>query len=145
MTDAQARTVRLFVYSSLLDGEREHELLEGATLVGQAVTPAEFHLFELGPYGALVEGGKTAVTGEVYEVDLQLRRRLDVHRENGVLFERRSIELSDGSRAEAYLMPAERVRGKRRIKGGSWKQRFGPGPGGLRAGPFVTWARGRRR
>lgn len=145
MPDASQRTVRLFVYSSLLEGEREHELLAGAVLVGPAKTPPQFHLFELGPYGALVRGGKSAVPGEVYEVDLQLRRRLDVHRENGILFERETIELEDGSQAEAYLMPSERVRGKRRIRGGGWRDRFGPGPGGVRAGPFVTWARGRRR
>ena len=142
---AETRTVRLFVYSSLLSGETEHHLMEGAKPLGQARTKAKYHLFELGPYGALVEGGITSVAGELFEVDLELRRRLDVHRENGVLFVRGKIELDDGSSAEAYLMPAERVRGKRRVRAGDWRARFGPGPGGLRAGPLVSWARKRRR
>jgi hypothetical protein len=63
----------------------------------------------------------------------------------GVLFERIEIELADGTRAEAYVMPAHRVRGKRRIRSGNWRKRFGDGPGGLRAGPLVEWARSRRR
>jgi gamma-glutamylcyclotransferase (GGCT)/AIG2-like uncharacterized protein YtfP len=137
--------LRLFVYSSLLSGEAEHDLLEGAKLLGPAVTLPEYHLFELGPYGALVSGGTTRVAGELYEVDRECRRRLDVHREVGVLFERGVVRLDGGGEAESYLMPAHRVRGKRRIRGGDWKGRFGGGPGGLRAGPFVTWSRGRQR
>jgi gamma-glutamylcyclotransferase (GGCT)/AIG2-like uncharacterized protein YtfP len=92
----------------------------------------------------LVEGGTTAVVGELYVIDREIRRRLDVAREVGVLFERLDITLEDGSTAEAYAMPAHRVRGKRRIRGGDWKRRFGSGPGGLRAGPFVAAIRSRR-
>jgi gamma-glutamylaminecyclotransferase len=137
--------LRLFVYSSLLGGEREHGLLEGARLLGPAATLPQYHLFELGPYGALVEGGDTVVLGELYAIDRQIRRRLDVHREVGVLFERVQVELQDGGRAEAYVMPAHRVRGKRRIRSGDWRMRFGSGPGGLRAGPLVAGARERKR
>ena len=42
--------LRLFVYSSLLSGEAEHELLQGAPLLGLVTTLPEYHLFELGPF-----------------------------------------------------------------------------------------------
>lgn len=135
----------LFVYSSLLSDEPEHALMEGAEYVRLVTSAPKYNLFELGPFAALVEGGSTAVVGELYLVDLPIRCRLDAKREVGVLFERAEVELEDGTAADAYFMPADRVRGRRRIRGGDWKKRFGPGPGGLRAGPFVSWARNRTR
>ncbi len=144
MTSPDER-ILLFVYASFLSGEPEHSSLDGAELVRAAMSAPKYHLYELGPLGALVEGGTTAVAGELYLIDLALRCRLDRKRELGVLFDRGEVELEDGSRADAYFMPADRVRGKRRVRGGDWKRRFGPGPGGLRAGPFVSWARSRTR
>jgi gamma-glutamylcyclotransferase (GGCT)/AIG2-like uncharacterized protein YtfP len=119
-----AETLRLFVYDSLLSGERDHALLAGGTLVGTARTRAAYTLIELGPYGALVLEGATSVAGEVYAIDKRLRFALDLKKQYPALFQRAIIELDDGSSAETYVMREDQVRGRRRIKNGSWRERF---------------------
>lgn len=120
--------IRLFVYGSLLRGERDHELLAGATFVGPVRTAPEYTLVDLGPYPALVENGRVSVVGEVYLVDKKQRFTLDVKKECPVLFQRIEVRLDDGSRAEAYAMRDEQVRGKRRLGDGDWRRRFAPRP-----------------
>ena len=58
----------LFVYGSLLSGLHNHSLLdnEEATLLGEATTPPEFSLLDLGSYPGLSLDGTTSVKGEVY-------------------------------------------------------------------------------
>ena len=52
--------VCLFVYGLLLQGEREHGLLDGAALLGTAVTMPEHTLVDLDFYPALLLGGQVA-------------------------------------------------------------------------------------
>jgi gamma-glutamylaminecyclotransferase len=118
--------IRLFVYGSLMQGEREHERLAGATFVGLARTVPEYTLVDLGPYPALVEKGRVSVAGEVYLIDKKQRFSLDVKMECPVLFRRIEVRLEDGSRAETYAMRDEQVRGKRRLANGDWRSRFAP-------------------
>ncbi|HMJ14639.1 MAG TPA: gamma-glutamylcyclotransferase family protein, partial [Polyangiaceae bacterium] len=72
---------RLFVYGSLLSGEVDHVLLQGAEYLGEAATPAEYYLVELNAFPALVAGGQLCVQGECYRADAALLRRLDVHKQ----------------------------------------------------------------
>lgn len=139
----EVRKARLFAYGSLLEGERDHSLLEGATKLGPATTKAAYRLVDLGPYAALIPG-QYAIEGELYEVDLEMRGRIDVVKEHPVLFQRQRVDLADGTEADAYLMKSNAVVGKKRLHVTSWRRRFEPRrtPG---AGPFVQWARGRRR
>jgi len=125
---ADAENLRLFVYGTLLSGEREHALLEGAELIGAVRTAPSYTLVDLGPYAALVERGTVSVTGELYRIDRKMRFRLDVKREVPVLFQRIFVALEDGTRAETYAMKDEQVRGKRRLADGDWRQRFAPRP-----------------
>lgn len=118
--------IRLFVYGSLLRGERDHELLDQAVFVGPAKTAARYTLVDLGPYPALLENGRSSIVGELYVVDRKQRFVLDVKKECPVLFHRIEVELEDGSRAEAYAMRDEQVRGKRRLPRGDWRERFAP-------------------
>ena len=67
---------RLFVYGTLRQGEAQHALLAGASLLGVSSTRPAFHLIDVGPYAALVRGGTTAVSGELYSVGLQTRRAI---------------------------------------------------------------------
>lgn len=128
MTSSAPDPLRLFVYDSLLAGERDHALLDGATFLAAMRTAPRYTLVELGPYGALILGGATSVAGELYAVDRQLRFRLDLKKQCPALFQRVSIALADGTDAESYAMTDEQVRGKRRIKSGSWRERFAPRP-----------------
>lgn len=136
-------TFRLFVYDSLLSGEPEHSFLAAGEFRGPALTEPKFHLVELQGFGALVLDGQSSVTGEVYEVDLKTRTQLDLRRQVPVLFSRSRITLMDGTTAEAYLMTADQVRGRRRIHHGDWKGRFQPRAGRDLTRPIVAWARSR--
>jgi gamma-glutamylcyclotransferase (GGCT)/AIG2-like uncharacterized protein YtfP len=115
-------TTRVFVYGSLLCGGRYHELVSGSTFAGVATTPARYTLVDLGPYPALVDGGDTAVTGEIYQVDaatLEALDRLEGHPDE---YRRVTIRLADGAPAETYLMPRDRARGTP-IVSGDWRRR----------------------
>ncbi|NLE85801.1 MAG: gamma-glutamylcyclotransferase [Myxococcales bacterium] len=133
---------RLFVYGSLLSGEADHALLEGAEFVGPARTAAAYHLVDLRVYPALVEEGDTEVVGELYLVDSKTRMHTDVRKECPILFERRPVCLANGEEADAYLMSPRKVGGKRRIWNGDWKNRFATKPRES-ASPFAAWARSR--
>ncbi len=135
--------VLLFVYGLLLQGEREHALLGGARLLNEARTKPQYTLVDLDFYPVLLERGQVSVLGELYEVTRQQRFELDVHHQCPALFRRITIELSDGTRAETYAMDEEKVRGKRRLKGGSWRGRFEPRKSTLPPGPMTDYARKR--
>lgn len=133
----------LFVYGTLRQGEAQHGLLASARLLRTASTPPEFSLVEVAPYAALVRGGATSVTGELYEVDLATRRVIDVERQVPLLFTRETIELADGTSADTYLLTSEQVRGRRRLAHGDWKKRFTRSISPHAGGAWVTWSRGR--
>ncbi len=135
--------IRLFVYGSLLGGERDHALLASAEPLGKARTEAAYTLIDLGVYAALVEGGKVAIAGELYRIDRKLRFALDVKRECPILFQRIKIRLEDGTQAEAYAMREEQVRGKRRLSHGDFRRRFAPRPVPEHA--RSSWSLGRSR
>lgn len=138
-----ARECLLFVYGSLRSGQREHALLAGATLVGPAQTRPAFYLVDLGQYAAMVPGGTTSVVGELYRADVGLRSKLDVAREVPVLFRRERVQLEGETWAEAYVMTADQVRGRRRLAHGDWAQRFSPGVSARVTSPLVDWAKNR--
>lgn len=135
--------VRLFVYGLLLQGEREHALLEGAALLGEVRTVPQHTLVDLDFYPVLLAGGQVAVLGELYGVSRQVRFKLDVHHQCPVLFRRIVVELADGSTAETYAMDEDKVRGKRRLKNGSWRGRFEPRRSTVPPGPMTEYARKR--
>jgi gamma-glutamylaminecyclotransferase len=133
----------MFVYGTLRQGEPRHALLGGADFVGPSSTPPVFHLVDIGPYAALVRGGATAVSGELYRVTLEMRRVIDVELQVPLLFSRETIQLADGNEADAYLLTSDQVRGRRRIAHGDWKQRFSRSVSRQAGGAWVAWSRGR--
>jgi gamma-glutamylaminecyclotransferase len=114
---------RLFVYGSLLASESNHEVLAGATFVGEARTPSTFALHDLGAYPAMIEGGGHAVIGEVYEVDARVLARVDEYEGHPTLFRRTTIALDDGTCVETYLLANTNVAGRPLIASGSWRAR----------------------
>lgn len=113
--------IRLFVYGSLQQGERNHGVLGGARLVGTARTRPEYELVDMGSFPALVPNGAVAVHGEVYEIEAPGLVRVDQLEGHPRFYERTPIVLEDGSQAETYLMKRERVVGYRRIESGRWR------------------------
>jgi gamma-glutamylcyclotransferase (GGCT)/AIG2-like uncharacterized protein YtfP len=134
---------RLFVYGTLLSGERDHALLAAAELLGPALTEPLFQLVDLGVYAALIPDGKVAVHGELYAANLETRRQIDIARQVPILFQRVTVRLADGTDAEAYVMAPDPVRGKRRLAHGDWRKRFAPAVPHRAGGPLVAWAKAR--
>ncbi len=96
-----ADSTLLFVYGSLRRGQRHHDELAGAEFVGNALTTCTYHVVEAHGYPALVPG-QQAVAGELYRVSAQHIVALD--RFEGPDYERKSLELAGGTRAEAYFL-----------------------------------------
>lgn len=142
--EAGSGLIRLFVYGLLLEGEREHELLASARLLGKVRTAPAYTLVDLDVYPALLVGGNVSVAGELYEIDKKTRFEIDVKKQVPALFQRVKVTLEDGTEAETYAMRDEQVRGKRRLKNGSWRERFAPRPISA-PGPIAEYARKRWR
>jgi gamma-glutamylaminecyclotransferase len=121
MTEASERLI--FVYGTLLHGEKNHELLDGATFRGEATTLPCFQLYDMGWHPALVRGGPIAVRGELYSVSSRVLARLDELEEHPKWFRRELIELDDGRVVQSYLLPRDQCKGGRRVRGGDWRRR----------------------
>lgn len=114
---------RLFVYGSLMRGEPAHPLLEGARFVAEASTAPGFALRDFGDWPGMLREGDGAVRGEVFAVPDALVPTLDRYEDHPQVFVRQEIELADGSRAETYLVRAERADGRPRLASGDWRRR----------------------
>jgi gamma-glutamylcyclotransferase (GGCT)/AIG2-like uncharacterized protein YtfP len=137
---------RVFVYGTLLRGEVNHHLLEGARCCGPHRTEPRFTLFALGAYPGVVDGGNTAVVGEVYVVNEIQLLRLDRLEDYPRLYDRRLIATPYG-RAWLYLYRG-RVRDRHAIRGGDWRchaRRRARGPGDARRRDDDGGGRSRRR
>jgi gamma-glutamylcyclotransferase (GGCT)/AIG2-like uncharacterized protein YtfP len=119
----------IFVYGTLRRGASNHAQLASARFVGMARTRARYELVDLGGYPAVVEGGHTAVIGELYEVDDELLCELDRFEDVPVLYERKSVDIAlrdvDSNDdvyipVEAYVMSRERAQSAPRIPHGDW-------------------------
>lgn len=113
----------LFVYGSLLRGEPNHRVLEGARFVGAARTKPNFSLHDLGAYPAMVDGGTHAIVGELYEVDDLALARLDRLEGHPSYYRREAVALDDGRIVETYVLPGDRANGAPRIEHGDWRRR----------------------
>ncbi|MBI4815557.1 MAG: gamma-glutamylcyclotransferase [Deltaproteobacteria bacterium] len=112
----------LFVYGSLLRGERNHHMLQKAPFAGEGRTVRSFELVDLGPYPALLPGGSTSVVGELFAVPDELLLELDAF-EDEREYARREIELLDGRRVFAYVYHASALTGSARVRSGDWRSR----------------------
>jgi len=124
---------KVFVYGSLLSGLGNHRLLEDSKLIGNAITPPEFIMIDLGSFPGVVhvlEDGSTVV-GEVYEVDDTTMKRLDhlegyneEHPSRG-LYNRMKIPTEFG---DAFIYTFNDMFGKGivdPIENGDWKSYYG--------------------
>ena len=112
--------IRLFVYGTLKRGGAGADRMRGATFEGSTATVAGYALHDLGEYPALVRARDGVVEGEVYLVTAEHLAELDRYEGCPELYCRELVPLSDGSRAEAYVMPASAVAGHPKIPRGVW-------------------------
>lgn len=116
----------LFVYGTLMRGEKRHRHLAGATFVAEARTVPRYRLHNAGDYPALIEdAGGVSIIGEVWLVEADGLRVLDdVEGVDEGLYARRRVRLlppHDEVVAEAYVF-LESVTGMPDI-GASWRER----------------------
>jgi len=91
-----------------MHGQPGHVHLSGARFVEAVRTASRYRLYDVGGLPALVEAEQgVAIACELYEVSEEHAARLAGIEPPG--WERRPIELSDGSAAEAFLGPARGV------------------------------------
>ena len=118
----------LFIYGSLMRGESNHAFLrqtpDAARWLQDARTEPQYslHWTTLGEYPGLLDGGHTAVWGEIYAVSAARRAQLDAFEDHPSLYERRPLALQGLAGVEAYFLvnPAHAAA---RIATGSWRQR----------------------
>jgi len=110
----------VFVYGTLLRGEPNHRLLEGSRCLGIVRTEPRFTLLDLTYYPGLIRNGKTAVTGELYAVDLVTLRSLDRLEGHPSFYRREPILLSDGHEVLTYIYQRSIGRTSPRIASGDW-------------------------
>jgi gamma-glutamylaminecyclotransferase len=112
----------VFVYGSLLKGEPNHRQLAASTFVRRARTSPSFTLLDLGAVPALVSGGATNVSGEVYEVGGITLAGLDRLEGHPRFYRRSQICLSDGTRVLAFLLNAGGRSPHPAIVSGDWRE-----------------------
>ena len=114
--------MRLFVYGTLMRGERAHNLLGTSPFISDAITLPEFTLVNLGSYPGLRAGGETAVVGEIYEVSHSTLRELDDYEEVPEVYLRISRTLA-GAETMLYIVRPEVEPNAPIIFNGDWRKR----------------------
>lgn len=114
---------KLFVYGTLKKGYSAHYLLErwSPTFLGKAQTQPNYGLYDQGPFPGMVqEAAGGGVHGEVYEVTEKCLEAMDQYEavDHG-LFRRAEVELTDGSKAIAYLI-CKPSRNAYKVQSGVW-------------------------
>lgn len=97
----------VFVYGTLLTGLSNHHWLDGAQLLGAAVTQDVYSMVDLGTYPAVLETACSAAThivGEVWRVNDAGLAHLDVLEDYPSLYRRGPVRLQDGTTALIYTL-----------------------------------------
>ena len=113
--------VKLFVYGTLLRGERAHGLLRRARYLGPASAGPGYELLDFGFYPAVrARPGAGCVQGELYGVPGEEMPAID--RYEGEEFLRVRVAIAGGGWAETYLLGWEPLAAPV-IPSGDWRRR----------------------
>lgn len=110
----------VFVYGTLRQGQSNHHLLAQSELLGNHTTPPIYSLYDLGSYPAVIEG-HNAIYGEVYRVDDDTLKQLDILEDVPVDYRREQIETPFGL-AWMYIYQQDQQLEKL-ISSGDWCQK----------------------
>ena len=95
----------VFVYGTLMQGQRAHHMLRGARYAGKCKLHSHA-MYHLGRYPGIVPMEGETVWGELYYVNREMLRTMDEYEEEGSLYLRREVEveLQTGTvLAQAYI------------------------------------------
>ena len=112
---------RVFVYGTLKSGFGNHSLLSNATFLGTHNTDRAFKMLNLGSFPALIESTKCgySIYGEVYEVDQDTLRSLDMLEGYPGFYNRKVITTPYGEAWVYYLVDSDTY-GDDVIDSGNW-------------------------
>ncbi len=93
----------LFVYGTLMKGQGAHERLNDATLIGNAIL-RDFELIDLGSFPGIRPRVGGSVVGELYEVDDELIKNIDMYEGEGTLYDREPVRVCiyDGKYSDEF-------------------------------------------
>lgn len=103
----------VFVYGTLMRGQRAHHMLQSCPCEGTYLL-RDYAMYDLVRYPGIVVSSGESVVGELYLVDDQTLARMDEYEENGSLYHRRYVTVSRGGqeRAAQVYVYARSVEGK---------------------------------
>ena len=87
----------MFVYGTLRKGQRNHDWLGNAAVVGTCTTLPRFTLVDAGGFPGVIEPGEQSIVGEVYQISTHVLYDLDELEGYPQLFDRRMIDTKFGS------------------------------------------------
>ena len=111
----------VFVYGTLMSGQYNNPWLEDCTLLGDFTTPPCYTMVNLGAFPAVLLGGDTAITGEVWEAPDDILNSLDVLEGYPLLYNRTLINTTHGY-AWMYYNPREELNNDPIITNGKWRE-----------------------
>lgn len=83
----------LFVYGTLMSGERAAGMLKGCEFLGEGILNG-YALYDLGPFPGIKEKDGTQVIGELYRIPDELIERLDSYEGEGSLYKRETVTIN---------------------------------------------------
>lgn len=111
-----ARLHRVFVYGTLMRGQRNSHFLEDAEFIGNFVTAKKYSMYDFADYPAVCLNGRHAIQGEIYAVTDRQFQRLDDLEWYPNYYQR--IEIStDFGQAWMYIVQRGLCRGRKKIPG----------------------------
>lgn len=108
----------VFVYGSLRKGMINEDILRGCQFVGEYTTPPVWKMYDLGLYPACVQGGDTAIVGEVYRIDKRDLIELDNLEGYPDLYHRKKI-ITEYGKAWMYFIKSAHLDADR-VPSGDW-------------------------
>ena len=106
------------VYGTLLKGQDNHRLIANSKLLGNAIIHG-FNMFNIGSFPGIKEGDNH-IEIEVYEVDNDTFKRLDILEGYPYLYDRKLIHTMYGD-AWIYVYNGN-INSREEISSGSWRQ-----------------------
>ena len=79
---------RVFVYGTLMKGQRANHYLDGSTYLGRYLL-RDYAMYHLGSYPGIILQKGESVIGEVYEIPESLWEQMDAYEGEGSLYHRR--------------------------------------------------------
>lgn len=108
--------IRVFVYGTLKQGQRNGHYLSSAEFIDRHVTQSRYSMFEFEGYPAVCLHGAHSIHGELYWVSKQQFRQLDELEQYPDYYQRIQIPTTHGD-AWMYIVSREICRGRNALAG----------------------------